>query len=184
MRRACGILPLLHFAALVPLSGCIHAPDIVLVDRSTALEQEAAGGFSELEKQLVAQGMAPRPVPLSQDELEAQGIKKPAILEEQDPSDAERVDALLKEKCIGEALDGTLVDLHEQCGLNDDPEGLVSLIDRTNRERQQIWRWLQAQRPKEKADDVRRAWRAAHLTQVVCGGNVQRDDGKWEPKGC
>ena len=37
--------------ALAPL-GCIRAPEIVLVDRATALEEQAAGSYSELERKL------------------------------------------------------------------------------------------------------------------------------------
>ena len=33
-------------------------------------------------------------------------------------------------------------------------------------------------------EQVRQAWRAAHLEGVPCGGWIQRDDGTWEAKKC
>ena len=43
---------LLAFAALAPLvgfAGCFKPPEIVMVDRATALEQQASGSFDDLE---------------------------------------------------------------------------------------------------------------------------------------
>jgi hypothetical protein len=31
---------------------------------------------------------------------------------------------------------------------------------------------------------VRQAWRAMHVYGVICGGQLQRDDGTWEAKKC
>jgi hypothetical protein len=41
--------------------GCLHAPEIVLVDHATALEREAAGRFPKLEMELGYAGLEPRP---------------------------------------------------------------------------------------------------------------------------
>ena len=67
MTRLCACL------ALVSVAGCIKAPEIVLVDRATALEQQAAGSFKELEERLVRTAIAARPVPLTPAELHALG---------------------------------------------------------------------------------------------------------------
>lgn len=163
---------------------CIRAPEIVLVDRATALEQQAAGSFTELEKKLGRAGIAPRPVALTPAELQTLGIRPPPLVDETELTDADRLDALLKRHCIGEAKDGTLADTFKACrGAADRAQALV-LLERANAARQQLWRWMQSRRPEASLDDVRRAWRAAHLKGVVCGGWVQRDDGGWEAKTC
>jgi hypothetical protein len=171
-------------AAALVAGGCIKAPDIVLVDRATALEQQAAGSYAPLEAELTAAGMAPRPTPFARGQLEAAGIKPPTLADEAELADADRIDALLKQRCIGEALDGTVVDTHDVCGVAEDLEANLALLDRSNRDRGQIWRWLEAQRPKAAPEDVRRAWRETHLKAVVCGGWVERAAGQWEAKKC
>jgi hypothetical protein len=177
------LLLLIHVLFAVGGTGCIKAPDIVLLDHATALEQQAAGDYAPLERQLTTAGMAPRPTPFSRDQLEAAGAKKPPLAEEAEPSDAEQIDLLLKERCLGEALDGTLVETRDSCRAEDVAQ-VIGLVDRANRDREQIWRYLRAQRPRASAEEVRRAWRAVHLAQVPCGGQVQRADGRWEPKAC
>jgi hypothetical protein len=163
---------------------CIKAPDIVLVDRATALEEQAAGSYATLEAELTSAGMAPRPTPYSRAQLEAAGLKAPPISEEAELADADRIDALLKQRCIGEALDGTLVDTHDVCGVSEDLAASINLLDRANRDRAQIWHWLESERPKASPDDVRRVWRETHLKGVVCGGWVERAGGRWEAKAC
>jgi Protein of unknown function (DUF1318) len=176
-------LPAAAAAALL-LTACIHAPDIVLVDRATALEQQAAGSYERLEAELTSAAMQPRPAPLSPDQLEAAGHRPAPLVEEAEPTDAERIDGLLKQRCIGEALDGSLVDTHDRCPQTEDLPALLALVDRQNRERSQLWRAIAADRPQASSDDVRRAWRVVHLKHVVCGGQVQNDAGKWEAKKC
>ncbi len=53
-----------------------------MVDRATALEQQAAGSFDELEQQLARAAIAPRPVPLTPEQLEALGIAPPPLVDE------------------------------------------------------------------------------------------------------
>jgi hypothetical protein len=174
MRR---LLPL-----AIALAGCIKAPDIVVVDRATALEREAAGSFPRLEKELERAGTAARPAPFTREQLEAAGMPRP-VIEAEELSDAERVDALLKQRCIGEALDGTLVETRDACSVREVPH-LGALVERQNRTRLQIWEWLKAERPQRSLAEVRKAWREVHLRAVVCGGQVQKPDGSWEAKGC
>jgi hypothetical protein len=168
------------------LAGCVKAPDIILVDRKTALEQQAAGSFTGLEDELEQAGVSPRPTPFTHGQLAASGAAGAtrALDEDEAQADPVRVDALLTRRCVGEARDGTLVETSSTCTGTLDVAALTRLIERTNRSRLQVWRYLQSKRPHASLDDVRRAWREAHLQSVVCGGQVQRDDGGWEAKKC
>jgi hypothetical protein len=172
----------LFAAVVVAAAGCIRAPEIVVIDRATALEREAAGAWPHLEGELERAGTAARPVPLTREQLEAVGLERP-VVEEAEGSDAERVDALLRARCVGEALDGTLVETRERCTIKEVPH-LGALVERNNRDRAQVWEWLRVERPARSLEEVRRAWRAVHLRGVVCGGQVQRADGSWEAKAC
>jgi hypothetical protein len=162
--------------------GCIKAPDIIVVDRATALEREAAGQFPKLDFEMEKVGTEARPQAISREALEQSGHPRP-VIEEESASDAERIDTLLKDKCIGEALDGTLIETLDRCAVKQVPH-LTTLLERTNRDRQQMWEWLKASRPQRSMPDVRRAWREVHLRAVTCGGQVQNPDGSWEPKRC
>jgi hypothetical protein len=174
----------LALLALCLASGCIRAPEIVLVDRATALEQQAAGSFTDLERKLARTSMAARPVPLTPDQLQALGIRQPPLVDNTELTDADLVDGLLKQRCIGEGRDGTLEDTHESCRGAADLGLAVKLMERVNGARQQLWRWMHARQPQVPQDELRRAWRKAHLRGVVCGGWVQREDRGWEAKGC
>lgn len=171
-------------SVVIVCAGCIRAPTIVMVDRSTALEQQAAGSFDELERKLTRSAIAARPVPLTPDQLEALGIRPPPLVDSTDMTDADRVDALLKQHCIGEGRDGTLVDTHAACVGAADRAAAAALIDRANRARNQLWRWMHDQRSDTTLDELRRAWRKAHTHGVVCGGWLERDKGGWEAKKC
>jgi hypothetical protein len=165
-------------------SACINAPEIVMVDRATALEQQAGGSFDELDKELSLGAVAARPLPLTPNQLEALGMMPAAIVDQTEQSEADRIDALLRQHCLGEGKDGLLVDRHDDCiGATDREQALV-LIDRTNRARVQLWQWMQAERPERSVEELRRAWHEEHVRGVVCGGWLQRDDGRWEPKAC
>jgi hypothetical protein len=179
-RRAyrCALL-----AALVG-GGCIRAPEIVLVDRATALEQQAGGTFGDLERKLARATIAPRPVPLTPEQLETLGLAPPGLVDETDRSDADRVDALLAQHCIGETKDGTLTDTHEACKGAADRAQAITLVERTNAARAQLWRWMRERKPGLKFDEVRRAWAKTHAAGVVCGGWIQGDDGSWGEKKC
>jgi hypothetical protein len=166
------------------ITGCIRAPEIVLVDRATALEQQAAGSFDELERKLTRSGIAPRPVPLTPDELEALGVKSAPLVDSKDESDADRIDELLQQRCIGEAKDGTLADTHDACRGATDHADAIALIDRVNHARAQLWRWMHDRKPGSSIEELRRAWQKTHARGVTCGGWSQRDDGTWEDKKC
>ena len=176
-------LALATLSLLAPL-GCVSAPPIVVSDRATALEQQASGSFEELERKLEHAAVAPRPVPLTPDELEALGIEPLPLVDDTELTDADRLDALLRQHCIGEGRDGLLVDTHEACRGLRDLTAAVELVDRVNRARVQLWRWMQQERGDASPDALRRTWRRAHARGVVCGGWIQGEDGAWEEKGC
>jgi hypothetical protein len=164
--------------------GCIRAPEIVVVDQATALEQQAGGSFTELERELVAQATGAGPVALTPNELEALGIRPRPLVDNTEQTDADRVDALLLQHCLGEGRDGLLVDTEDDCTGTVERTLLSGLIERTNHARVRLWQWMHAQRPDTPLDQLRKAWHEEHLPSVVCQGWVQRADGTWEAKGC
>ena len=173
---------------LLALPACIRAPDVVIVDRKTALEQLAAGTYRQLEDQLEAAGSAPRPEPLTRSEIESAGAATALAQEETDRSEAAQLDELLRRRCVGEALDGTIVVTAESCTGRVDAAERARLVERVNRDRYQVWRELQLRgMPKGRERElvrVRKVWREAHLRAVVCGGQVQQASGGWEDKKC
>jgi hypothetical protein len=166
------------------LGGCIKPPEIVMVDRATALEQQASGSFHDLEGKLDRAAIEPRPVPLTPEQLEALGARSTPRADSVDLTDADRVDGLLVQHCIGEGSDGLLADTRDQCHGAADPDEVAGLIDRVNRARRQVWRWMHEHRTDASVDELRRAWRQAHARGVVCGAWVEGDDGKWQGKAC
>jgi uncharacterized protein YdbL (DUF1318 family) len=182
MNRLLRVVFALPFALL--LGGCIHPPEIVMVDRATALEEQAAGSFDELERNLTRAGITPHPVPLTPADLEALGMRSPPLVEGADLTDAERVDDLLRQHCLGEGRDGLLADTHDACRSSAADASLTVLVERVNRARQQLWRWMHDERPDAKVEDLRQSWQRIHAAAVVCGGWWQRADGGWEAKKC
>jgi hypothetical protein len=170
--------------SLVGLAGCFKPPEIVMVDRATALEQQAAGSFDDLERTLDRAGIEPRPVPLTPDQLEALGIRPAPLVDESDLTDADRLDGLLAQHCVGEGKDGLVVDTRDACKGAADPEEAQTLLQRVNHARRQLWRWMHEQRPDVSESDLQRAWRESHLRGVICGGWIEASDGKWTAKPC
>ena len=178
------VFALALIVALFPIAACFKPPEIVMVDRATALEQQASGSFDNLERELDRAGIEPQPVPLTSDQLEALGIRPTPLVDESELTDADRLDALLEQHCIGEGRDGLLVDTHGVYkGAADADEARV-LLERANGARRQLWRWMHEQRPDVAADDLRRAWREKHLRSVGCGAWVEASDGTWGAKSC
>ncbi|WP_394829429.1 DUF1318 domain-containing protein [Pendulispora albinea] len=164
--------------------GCIGAPEIVMVDRATALEQQASGSFGDLERKLNRVSVAPRPVPLTPKQFEALGIKPVRFTDATELTDADRIDGLLVQHCIGEGRDGLLVDTYGSCIGTADHEDSIELVQRVNGARTQLWRWMHEQRPAASLDDLRRTWREAHLRGVVCGAWIEGEAERWEAKRC
>jgi hypothetical protein len=174
----------LVLCAVLELAGCFKAPEIVMVDRATALEQQAAGSFDDLERKLDRAGIEPRPVPLTPEQLAALGIRPAPLIDESELTDADRLDGLLVQHCVGEGSDGLVVDTHDACQGAADLEEAALLIERVNRARQQLWHWMHEQRGDVSESELRRAWRENHGLNVVCGGWLQGADGHWQAKSC
>jgi hypothetical protein len=155
-----------------------------VVDRATALEEQAGGSFDELERKLIRAGIAPHPVPFTPEQLEALGIRTEDISNTSELTEADQVDRLLRQRCLGEGKDGLLAETPDACTGAADPEAMAQLVERGNRARLQLWKWMRAERPKASLEQVRRAWKTAHDLGLVCGGWRQRDDGSWEAKSC
>jgi hypothetical protein len=184
------IAMLLALLPALSATACIHAPDVVIVDRRTALEQQAGGRYGALEEELEQQGVNARPEPFTSGQLAASGWKTGedgqalASLYNELSADADRIDQLLVRRCVGEALAGTLAETREPCSGGVDPESVGTLVERANRNRRQVWLYIQARNPSTSLEDVQAAWRERHLTDLVCGGHLQADDGKWTVKPC
>jgi hypothetical protein len=178
--KHCGLLLL---AALVA-PGCIRAPEIVMVDRATALEEQAAGSFKDVEQRLARAGMSPTPVPLTPNQLEDLGLQPTPLVENMGKTQADRVDELLRRHCVGEGRDGLLVDTRRRCQAGRLTADDVALVDRVNRARQQLWQWMRTVRPGVPEEQLRRSWQQLHAQGVVCGGWVEADDGTWGEKKC
>jgi hypothetical protein len=180
---------LMPAAALCWLGACV-TPNVVVVDQKTALEHQAAGGYPTLENDLDQAGMAPAPEPFAREEL-ASGRERSgsaalgelAELYVQVESDADAIDRLLLQKCIGEALSGLLVPRPSDCIGATDANELVRLVGRENLHRRQLWQ-LMANERKVSLDRVQEAWGALHREQVTCGGLIETSDAVWEPKSC
>ena len=170
------------FVCIFLAGACVRAPTVVVVDRATALEMEAAGKYPRLDRELETAAIGGRPAPISREQMQAAGEARPKI-DEGESTDAERVDELLVIACLGEASDGALVETQKTCAIKNVPH-MGTLLERANRDRAQVWEWLRTQRPKSSMADVRRAWREVHLHGLPCGAQVQRADGGWERKKC
>lgn len=184
MNRAIGILVLTS-----ALGACV-APNVVVVDQKTALEQQAAGGYPELENQLEQAGMSPAPEPFAREELasgrERRGggaLGELAELYQGSASDADAIDRLLLQHCVGEALSGLLEPRPEECVGSADATEMARLIGRENLHRRQLWQLLAGQQSVS-VDQVSPTWREIHLAQVVCDGLVETATGVWGPKSC
>lgn len=174
--------------ATLSLAACV-APNVVVVDQKTALEEQAAGGYPALENDLDQAGLSPSPEPLTRDELasgrERNGsgaLGELAELYAKSESDADTVDRLLLQKCIGEATSGLLVPRPDDCVGTTDATLLARVLGRENLHRRQYWDLLAKER-NANVEHVREVWHGLHLEQVVCGGWVETDAG-WGPKGC
>jgi hypothetical protein len=108
-------VPFAVVVALSTLAGCFKPPEIVMVDRATALEQQAAGSFDDIELKLDRAAAEPRPVPLTPEQLGALGIRPASLVDESELTDADRLDGLLTQHCVGEGKDGLVVETRDAC---------------------------------------------------------------------
>lgn len=169
----------------VTAGGCIRA-DVVIVDKKTALEEQAAGSFRGLEEEIEQAGLLPRPTPVTGAQLAAAGVTGASDdAAAQGLPDALRADTLLVQRCIGEANDGTLVLTADRCTGAIDVPDVNRLLERLNRSRRQLWDWMAARAPRRSPDEIRATWREVHISGLICGGQIERDGGGgWEVKKC
>ena len=175
---------MIRYLVVICALGCIKPPEIVMVDRATALEQQAGGSFPDLEEKLARAAVSGRPAPFTSDQLEALGMSPPSLSDSAETTDADRVDAILEQHCAGEGQDGLIADTFDECHGATDHEELLKLVDRVNRARTQLWRWMHEQRPDLPLDELRKRWTAAHARNIACGSFMQGADGKWQGKPC
>ncbi len=128
--------------------------------------------------------MTPRPVTLTPDQLESVGVSEPSVVDEHEMTEAERVDDLLEHHCVGEGNDGLLAETTSACRGGVDHDEVVRLVDRVNRARTQLWRWMHDQKPDTSIEELRKQWRTKHTAGVTCGAWMQDDAGKWREKAC
>jgi hypothetical protein len=137
--------------------------------------------------------MAPAPEPFAREELATGGepgqqkgggaLGELAELYVKSESDADAIDRLLLQRCIGEARTGLLEPRLSDCVGATDATELTRLLGRENLHRRQLWQLLANER-KTGIDRVQPVWRELHLAQVVCGGLVESAEGSWGPKSC
>ena len=99
-------------------------------------------------------------------------------------SDAEQIDTFLVSGCVGESLNGLVVETPESCKEDLDPAEVTRTLQRVNRNRRQIWRFIQLQTPGANEESVRSIWRIHHIKRVVCGARIQTSQTAWEVKEC
>lgn len=174
-------LPLL---AALAAAGCLSAPEIVMVDRATALEEQASGSFKDVEQRLARAGMSPTPLPLTPNQLEELGLQPTPQTDALGKTQADRVDELLRRHCVGEGKDGLLVDTRRECQSRRLSADDLALVERVNRARLQLWQWMKTVRPGVPEESLRRSWQQVHAAGVVCGAWVEAHDGTWGEKKC
>jgi hypothetical protein len=186
--RATGIAVAL--AATLAAAGCIQA-HVAVVDRATALEQQAAGEFGGLERDLLQSGLSPRAAELTRGAIDASGVDTSRttldrILRIQGlrAEDDAALDDLFARHCVGEGRDGLVVETADACRGGFDAAKATPLVERANRDRRQLWAYLGELRPGDAPDAIRRAWRDAHRVTAPCGVRWQADDQSWEVKAC
>jgi uncharacterized protein YdbL (DUF1318 family) len=182
---------LLLILSLACASACISAPDVVLLDRKTVLEEQASGELHPLENDLREAAIVPKGADFTRAQLRESGedlsrgtlstvVRIHALVR----TDAEYLDDLLVRRCIGEARSGLLVETPRTCAGSVNTGRSSAAVQRVNRARRQLWRYLHEKRPNATEEQVRATWHEHHLASVVCGGQIEAEDGQWKVKRC
>lgn len=184
MKRVC-------LFACLGLLGCIRAPDVVMVDRQTMLEEQLSGELQPLDNALRELALVPTAADFTRSQLESAGVDlgddtltqvtrvHTVIL-----SELEVLDGLLVRRCVGEARSGLLEETPATCSGRHRAQRTSETVQRVNRARRQLWQHLQDVTPGADPEALRARWRTHHLGSVVCGGQVQQDDGTWGVTAC
>jgi hypothetical protein len=176
---------------LVCATGCIRPPDVVLLDRKTVLEEQASGELYPLENDLREAAIVPKGEDFTRAQLQESGadlsrdtLSRIVAVHGLLRAESEVLDDLLRRRCIGEARSGLLVETPKTCAGRTDEARTSATVQRVNRARRQLWRYIQEQSgPSATDEEVRTIWRRHHLQSVVCGGQIETDGG-WEIKPC
>ena len=180
---------ILLFIMGLSVFGCVKMPTIVMVDRKTALEEQIAMDFPQQQDSMVKKALSPRPVPYTRGKLEAAGINPAGstfdvVLRPYKSyiTDQEQLDELLRRRCVGEALDGTVRETPENCTGHVDQASVSGLLQRVNQHRRQVLAFLM--KGQRSPEEVKSAFRKRLLQILVCGGQFQNSAGKWGVKRC
>jgi hypothetical protein len=172
-------------------TGCINPPDVVMLDRKTVLEEQASGEFYALENELRELVLEPKGVDYTRGQLSDAGADLSqaslSIITEVHALlrlDSEFLDDLLVRRCVGEARNGLIVETTDTCAGRTAARRISAAVQRVNRARHQLWQWMHSQRPDSSADDIRSNWHQHHLAAVVCGGQIEDENGAWIVKRC
>jgi len=173
------------------MAGCVKVPTIVMVDRKTALEEQAGAGFSNQEGQVLQAGLSTRPAPYTRGQMKAKGVDSQddvfnSVLRPYKAysTDQAALDRLLTRRCAGEAMDATVVETPDTCAGVYNPKTATALLRRINRHRKLVLAWLSTQAKAKSIDEVRKVYRKRILKMMVCGGWYQAGAENWEKKKC
>jgi hypothetical protein len=186
MRRRYYILLFVAYA-----TGCIRPPDVVLLDRKTVLEEQASGELYPLENELREAAIVPKGEDFTRAQLQESGadlsrdtLNRIVAIHGLLRAESEVLDDLLVRRCIGEARSGLLVETPRTCAGRANEARTSAAVQRVNRARRQLWRYIQEQGSGATDEEVRATWRRHHLQSVVCGGQIEVEAGAWGVKPC
>jgi hypothetical protein len=170
-------------AASASLAGCIKAPEVVIVDRKTALELQAGGHHASAEEKLEQAAIRPGATPFETREA-GSTVARSFDRDDEGSTDADLTESLLEKACIGEGFDGLVVQTPATCAASVDGAAVTSLVERANRHRRQLWQLMVRKQPGLTEAEAARAWRTVHLRDLPCGARIERFPGQFEVKAC
>jgi hypothetical protein len=171
------------FALCSALAGCIKAPEVVIVDRKTALELQAGGHHAPAEEKLEQATMRPGATPFETREV-GSAVARSFDRDDEGATDADLTDSLLEKACVAEGFDGLLVQTPATCAIAVDGAVVGALIERTSRHRRQLWQLMVRKQQGLTEAEAARAWRTVHLRDLPCGARIERFPGQFEVKAC
>jgi hypothetical protein len=175
--------PVWSALAALTLAGCIKAPEVVIVDRKTALELQAGGHHALAEEKLEQASLRPGATPFETREV-GTTVARSFDRDDEGATDADLTDSLLEKGCVGEGFDALLVETPASCNGTFDGAVVAALVERTNRHRRQLWQLMVRKQSGLTEGEAARAWRTVHLRDLPCGARVERFPGQFEVKAC